>query len=117
MHYFAKPVFIFEPMKSLILKSFLAVMIITANATASFADAGKPFNFNDKNFSTTVFNSFQDTVHPAQVSKKMVKSKKERSIKVLPKPHKQAVPLPVKIKPPKVKVIKPVVRPVMKIVR
>ncbi|MGN6265312.1 MAG: hypothetical protein ACTHM5_06540 [Ginsengibacter sp.] len=81
------------------------------------ASTGKP----NIVFSKALMNSFQDTTLPASEQKVVdVKDKQEvQVIKVLPKTHRQPIPVPVKLKVnvPKVKAIKPVVKPVIKILR
>ena len=100
---------------SIIFKSVLAVLFVGFLPEVLLASGGKP----NIVFSKTLMNSFQDTTLPASEQKVVnVKDKQEvQVIKVLPKAHRQPIPVPVKIKVnvPKVKAIKPVVKPVIKI--
>jgi len=95
-------------------KVFFA-LLFAFQANNSFATGGGRIHVNV--IKTTLLRSFQDTIHQSQDKKVIVKGKKkEKPIKVLPKPHRQPVPLPVKVKVPKVKVIKPILKPVIKII-
>ena len=100
---------------SIILKSLMAGLLLGFLPKLSLATGGQPTIV----FSKTLMNSFQDTNLPASEQKVVnVKDKQEvQVIKVLPKTHRQPIPVPVKVKVkvPKVKVIKPVVKPVIKI--
>ena len=100
---------------SIILKSVVALLFIGFLPEILLASGGKPTLV----FSETLMNSFQDTTLPASEQKAVnVKDKQEvQVIKVLPKTHRQPIPVPVKVKVkvPKVKAIKPVVKPVIKI--
>jgi hypothetical protein len=108
---------------SIILKSLVAILIVGFFPKISLASGGKP----NMVFREILMNSIPDTSLPAPKQtvvdtkdKKEVKTidKKEvKAIKVLPKTHRQPIPVPVKVKVkvPKVKVIKHVVKPVIKI--
>ncbi|RNI40157.1 hypothetical protein EFY79_02340 [Hanamia caeni] len=100
---------------SIIFKGVVALFFVGFLPEISLASGGKP----NIVFSKTLMNSFQDTTLPASEQKVVnVKDKQEvQVIKVLPKAHRQPIPVPVKIKVnvPKVKAIKPVVKPVIKI--
>lgn len=93
----------------------MALLFVGFLPEVLLASGGKP----NIVFSKSLMNSFQDTTLPASEQKVVnVKDKQEvQVIKVLPKTHRQPIPVPVKVKVkvPKVKVIKPVVKPVIKI--
>ncbi len=98
-------------MKSLIIKSLATIVIVGFFPKISLASGGKP--------NITLMNSIRDTSLPA--SKQTVVNTKDnkevKTIKALPKAHRQPIPVPVKVKVkvPKVKIIKPAVKPVIKI--
>jgi hypothetical protein len=101
---------------SIILKSLMAGLLLGFLPKWSLATGGQPTVV----FSKTLMKAIQDTTLP--VPKQTVVDTKDKKkvepIKVLPKTHRQPIPVPVKVKVkvPKVKVIKPVVKPVIKIV-
>lgn len=95
-----------------ILKSLLAVLLVAFLPKLSLASGGKPTII----FRKTLMNSIRDTVPPPPAQTAVDKDgKKVHTIKVLPNPHRQPIPVPVTVKVPQVKVIKPVVKPVIKI--
>jgi hypothetical protein len=98
---------------SIILKSLVALLIVGFAPKLSVAASGKP-NIVSREF---LINSIQDTLppKPAQTVVNTKDEKKVNTIKVLPNPHRQPIPVPVKVKVPQVKIIKPVVKPVIKI--
>jgi hypothetical protein len=100
---------------SIILKSAVALLFVGFLPEILLASGGKP----NIVFSKTLMNSLQDTTLPAPEQKIAdVKDKQEvQVIKVLPKTHRQPIPVPVKlkVKVPKVKVMKPVMKPMIKI--
>jgi len=102
---------------AIILKSVVALLFVGFFPELLLASGGKP----NIVFSKSLMNSFQDTTVPVSEQKVVnVKDKQEvQVIKVLPKTHRQPIPVPVKLKVrvPKVKAIKPVVKPVIKILR
>jgi hypothetical protein len=108
--YIAKPAFLIKTMKgSIILKSLTAILIVGFFPRDLWALGGKP--------NITLMNPIRDTSLPApkQTVVKTKDKKEVKAIKVLPKAHRQPIPVPVKVKVPKVKVIKPTVKPVIKI--
>ena len=98
---------------SIILKSLTAILIVGFFPKDLLASEGKP----NIVFRETLMNSIGDTSLPApkQTVVKTKNKKEVKAIKVLPKAHRQPIPVPVKVKVPKVKVIKPTVKPVIKI--
>ncbi len=97
---------------SIILKSLVAVLLIALLPKLSLATGGKPGIIFRKN----LMNCIQDTLPPPPAQTTVNKDgKKVNTIKVLPNPHRQAIPVPVKVKVPQVKIIKPVLKPVIKI--
>ncbi len=96
----------------IILKSLVAVLLIAFLPKLSLATGGQP----NIVFRKTLINSIQDTLPPRPAQTAVNKDeKKVNTIKVLPNPHRQPIPVPVKVKVPQVKIIKPVVKPVIKI--
>lgn len=102
---------------SIILKSVMALLFVGFLPEILLASGSKP----NIGFSKNLMNSLRDTTQPAPEQTVVnVKDKQEvQVIKVLPKTHRQPIPVPVKVKVkvPKIKVIKPVVKPVIKILR
>ena len=97
---------------SIILKSLVALLIVGFAPKLSVAASGKP-NIVSREF---LINSIQDTLPPKPAQTVVNKDgKKVNTIKVLPNPHRQPIPVPVKVKVPQVKIIKPVVKPIIKI--
>jgi hypothetical protein len=97
---------------SIILKSLLAVLLVAFLPKLSLATGGKPNII----FRKTLTNFIQDTLPPLPAQTTANKDeKKVNTIKVLPNPHRQPIPVPVKVTVPQVKIIKPVVKPVIKI--
>ena len=95
-----------------ILKSLLAVLLVAFLPKLSLATGGKPNII----FRKTLMNCIQDTLPPKPAQTAVNKDgKKVNTIKVLPNPHRQPIPDPVKVKVPQVKIIKPVVKPIIKI--
>jgi hypothetical protein len=100
---------------SVVLKSLVAVLLVWFLPKSSLADGGKPTIV----FPEILVHVLQDTTIPVR-TKAVVNTKgkkKAKTIKVLPKTHRQPVPVPLNVKVPKVKIIKPVVKPVIKILR
>jgi hypothetical protein len=99
---------------SFILKTLVVVLLIAFHPKISLATAGK----QNIVIRETLMKSLQDTIVPVRTQTVVhTKDKKKiKIIKVLPKPHRQPIPVPVKVKVPKVKIIKPVVKPVIKII-
>ncbi len=91
-------------MKGLIvLKSLVAIFLIVFLPKLSLAnDGGRLDNIA---FRQTLMKAIQDTTHPAnaQTVENTNDKKNGKTIKVLPKPHRQPVPVPVKLKVPRVK--------------
>ena len=98
---------------SIILKSLVALLLVGFLPKLSLATGGKPTIV----FRETLMNSIQDTTLPVpeQTVVNTKDKKKVKTIKVLPKTHRQPIPVPVKVKVPQVKIIKPVVKPIIKI--
>ncbi|MGN6532176.1 MAG: hypothetical protein ACTHK0_10525 [Ginsengibacter sp.] len=97
---------------SIILKTLVGLLLVALLPKLSLADGGKPSIV----FRKTLMNSIQDTLPPLPAQTAVNKDeKKVNTIKVLPNPHRQPVPVPVKVTVPQVKIIKPVVKPVIKI--
>jgi hypothetical protein len=96
----------------IILKSLVAVLLIGLLPKLSLATGGKPNII----FRKTLMNCVQDTLPPNADQTAVNKDgKKVNTIKVLPNPHRQPIPVPLKVKVPQVKIIKPLVKPVIKI--
>lgn len=96
---------------SLIIK-VLVGLLITALPKWSLAD-GKPYD--NISFRKNLINAIRDTI-PQQSEESLVNTngkKKEKRIKVLPKPRRQAIPVPVNVKV--IPVIKPIIKPIIKI--
>jgi len=101
---------------TIILKVLITSFFLTVLTKDSLAD-GKPFE--NISFRKTLVNAIQDTI-PAIKKETAVNTegaKKEKKIKILPKPRRQPVPVPVNVKVmPSIKpIIKPVIKPVIKI--
>ena len=98
---------------SIILKSLVALLLVGFLPKLSMATGGKP----NIAFRETLMNSIKDTILPvpAQTAVNTKDKKKVKTIKVLPKTHRQPIPVPVNVKVPKVKIINPIVKPVIKI--
>ena len=102
---------------SIVLKSLVAILFAGFFSKISLASGDNPNIF----FRETLMNFIPDTALPAPKPTVVnTKGKKEvKAIKVLPKTHRQPIPVPVKVKVkvkvPKVKVNKPAVKPVVKI--
>ena len=98
---------------SIILKSLVAVLLVWLLPKSSFATGGAPTIV----FREALMNSIQDTTLPVpeQTVVNTKDKKKVKTIKVLPKTHRQPIPVPVNVKVPKVKIINPIVKPVIKI--
>jgi hypothetical protein len=102
-------------MKQSIIKTFIGLLFIAIFPKLSMASDGKPFN--TISFKQSLLQAIQDTIPPVQTVVTTEDTKKEKKIKVLPKPRRQPVPVPVnvKIKPVIKPIIKPVIKPVIKI--
>ena len=98
---------------SIIFEGLVVVLLAGLFPKISLATGGKP----NIVFKETLMNSIQDTTLPSpdQTTVNTKNDKKINTIKVLPKPHRQPIPVPVKVKIPKVKIIKPVMKPVIRI--
>lgn len=100
---------------SIILKSWVAVLLVGLLPKVLLATGSKP----NIPFRETLMNSVRDTSlpDPKQIVVNTKDKKEIKTIKVLPKAHRQPIPVPVKVKVkvPKIKAIKPVVKPVIKI--
>lgn len=98
---------------SIILKSLVALLLVGGVPKLSLATGGKPGIV----FREALMRSIGDTTlpSPAQTTVKTREGKNVKTIKVLPKAHRQPIPVPVQVKVPKIKIIKPVVKPVLKI--
>ena len=98
---------------SIILKSLVAILLVGFLPKLSLATGGKPTIV----FRESLINSIKDTTLPVpeQTLVNTKDKKKVKTIKVLPKTHRQPIPVPVNVNVPKVKIIKPIVKPVIKI--
>jgi hypothetical protein len=102
-------------MKQSIIKASIGLLFIAVLPKLSLAKDGKPFNHIS--LKNSLSHAIQDTIPPVQTVVTIEDTKKEKKIKVLPKPRRQPVPVPVnvKIKPVIKPIIKPVIKPVIKI--
>jgi hypothetical protein len=100
---------------SIVLKSMMVLFLTALLPKLSLAYEGR--GVDTININQTFTTPIQDTTHPGntQTVVNTDDKKKVKTIKALPKPHRQPVPVPVNVKVPRVKIIQPIVKPVIKV--
>lgn len=122
MQHVAKPVFKITKMKGkFILKGLIVIFCMISVPQLTFAKGGKPVTGIKMNYAV-ITRMIADTTLP-EPAKKTSNRKEENAgeqtqvqvVKVIPLARRQPIPVPVKVNVQPVKIIKPIVKPVIRI--
>ncbi len=103
-------------MRAIVLKGFIGIFFMISMPKWVLARDGKPVC--NLAFNHTVISAIQSDTLPPPPGKIMESNKDMPAvdiIKVVPKAHKQPVPIPVNVQVKPVKIIKPIITPVIRV--